>query len=93
MTAAGRDLFTPGDDALGLIGASGAALGDVSPDGATVHVGGNAVTVAPEMRPAIARLRTRRRLAGCSITNRCVDSSTTLLESRGDGDDGAEPQV
>lgn len=63
LTAAGRDLLTPGADALRLT--DPAALGDVSTDGATVHVNGRAAAVSPEMRPAVARLRTSRRLAGC----------------------------
>jgi hypothetical protein len=32
--------------------------------------------VAPEMRPAIARLRTSRRLAGASTMSPCTGSST-----------------
>jgi hypothetical protein len=67
LTAAGRDLLTPGADALRLTHPAGAAatLADVDADGAAVRVRGRPVAVAPEMRLAIARLRTSRRLAGC----------------------------
>ncbi|TQJ49273.1 hypothetical protein FBY26_0951 [Phycicoccus sp. SLBN-51] len=67
LTAAGRDLLTPGADALRLTHPTGpnATLGDVSPDGASIRIAARAATVAPEMRPAVARLRTSRRLAGC----------------------------
>ena len=67
ITAAGRDLLTPGADALRLTdpAAPDATLGDVTPDGAAIVVDSRTVPVAPEMRPAVARLRTSRRLAGC----------------------------
>lgn len=65
LTAAGRDLYTPGADAIRLLGATYVALGDVSPDGSTIHTDGTPHTVPAEMRPAVARLRTSRRLAGC----------------------------
>jgi hypothetical protein len=67
LRAAGRDLLTPGSDALRLTHPAGpsASLGDVSPDGGIVRVDGRPMIVAPEMRPAVARLRTSRRLAGC----------------------------
>jgi hypothetical protein len=65
LTSAGRDLFTPGADALRLLGPTCPSLGDVSPDGSTIHTDGTPHTVPAEMRPAEARLRTSRRLAGC----------------------------
>ncbi|KQV71259.1 hypothetical protein ASC64_04220 [Nocardioides sp. Root122] len=67
LTAAGRDLLTPGADALRLTHptAPAATLADVETDGSSVRIGGDLVAVAPEMRLAIARLRTSRRLAGC----------------------------
>lgn len=65
LTAAGRDLYTPGADALGQVGVDirTAAIRHIAPDGSTVE--GATGQVPPPMRPAIARLRTSRRLAGC----------------------------
>jgi hypothetical protein len=67
LGAAGRDLLTPGADALRLThpDAQRAKLHDVTADGGALHVAGETVTVAPEMRDAVARLCTSRRLAGC----------------------------
>ncbi|QWC83726.1 hypothetical protein KLP28_08685 [Nocardioidaceae bacterium] len=67
LTAAGRDFYTPGMDALAYVAPTAADLlvRDVAPDGATVHVEGQDVPVPAERRDAVARLRTSRRVAGC----------------------------
>jgi len=67
LRAAGRDFYTPGTDALRRTHASAETLTleDVTPDGTTITADGTQHTVTPEMRPAVARLRTSRRLAGC----------------------------
>lgn len=73
LTAADRNLYTPGHDVLGQthINAQLARLADVTPNGAKVRVAaapypdGEWVDVHPMHQPAIARLRTSRRLAGC----------------------------
>jgi hypothetical protein len=67
LTAAGRDLLTPGADALRLAHPRGESLtlGDVDPNGSTIRIDGRAIDIAPEMQTAVARLRTSRRLAGC----------------------------
>jgi hypothetical protein len=73
LTAADRNLFTPGSDVLGQthVNAQRARLADVTPDGAKVRVAatplpdGEWVDVHPMHQPAVARLRTSRRLSGC----------------------------
>lgn len=67
LTAAGRDLYTPGMDALAALhpAASAALLSDVAPDGSTVAVEGTPLVVADHLRAPLARLRSSRRLAGC----------------------------
>ncbi|GAA2165154.1 hypothetical protein [Pedococcus bigeumensis] len=66
LAAAGRDLYTPGIDALTQThpGSHRVALRDVAPDATTIHVRGTARPVGPMRRPALARLRTSRQLAG-----------------------------
>lgn len=70
LTAAGRDLYTPGMDALWQThpAADTVRLADISADGATVHVNGQPTNIAAMRQPAIARLRTSRRLSGCLET-------------------------
>lgn len=52
-----------------------ARLADVTPDGSAIHLGkdytleGPWVEVADRYRPAVARLRTSRRLAGCTASD------------------------
>jgi hypothetical protein len=67
LAAAGRDLYTPGMDALWQThpDADSVRLADIGPDGATVHLAGQALSIAPMRRAAVAKLRTSRRLAGC----------------------------
>ncbi|WP_460964980.1 hypothetical protein [Pedococcus soli] len=66
LTAAGRDLHTPGTDALWQTkpAAHAAALRDVAADGCSLTHDGNTTPVHPMRQPALARLRTSRRLAG-----------------------------
>ena len=67
LTAAGRDVYTPGIDALIQTHpkAHQVTLGDVATDGSVVRVDGSEVQVDSMRRAAIARLRTSRQLAGC----------------------------
>lgn len=67
MTAAGRDFYTPAMDALGQLhpAAQHATLADVDPYGHTVTIGKETLPVPVPARPALARQRTSRRLAGC----------------------------
>lgn len=67
FTAAGRDLYTPGMDALAALhpAASEASLADIASDGSTVFVDGSVLTVPAHLRLPLARLRSSRRLAGC----------------------------
>jgi hypothetical protein len=70
LTAAGRDLWTPGMDALWQThpDADTVRLADISTDGATVQLSDRVVDIAPMRRLAVARLRSSRRLAGCLDT-------------------------
>jgi hypothetical protein len=70
LTAAGRDLCTPGIDALTQTHprAHQARLADVSTDGSHVRVDGIELDVDPMRRPALVRLRASRQLAGCLPT-------------------------
>jgi hypothetical protein len=70
LTAAGRDLYTPGMDALHQTqpAATTAVLADVAPDGSTLTHNETTTMVDPMRRPALARLHSSRRLAGCLPT-------------------------
>lgn len=65
LTAAGRDHYTAGGDALRRIGASYARVGDLEADATHIRVRSQRVAVPAACRPALQRLRTSRRLAGC----------------------------
>ncbi len=77
LTAVDREAWTSGMDALGQThrNAQHARLADVTPDGAHVCVATDAnlnktwVDVHPRHQPAVARLRTSRRLAGCGASD------------------------
>lgn len=67
LTVAARDIYTPGMDALTQTApnATRSTLADIAPDGTTITHQGGIVDVSPMRRPALARLHTSRRLAGC----------------------------
>ncbi|WP_160010059.1 hypothetical protein [Nocardioides sp. AX2bis] len=71
LSAASRDFWTAGMDALGHTHpqAQHATLAEVAPDGSAVYVAGSWVPVVPAGRQPVAALRTSRRLAGCVETD------------------------
>ena len=67
LTAASRDHWTPGMDALGQTDPAEqhATIGDVASDSTAVGLGGQWTPIDPAKQPAVARLRTSRRLSRC----------------------------
>ncbi|GAA2735202.1 hypothetical protein GCM10009867_17020 [Pedococcus aerophilus] len=67
LTAAGRDLYTPGLDALRRThpDAEDTTLADIPHDGSHITLRGHDIPVHQDHQPALARLRTSRHLAGC----------------------------
>lgn len=66
-TAAGRDFFTPAEDALVQLGVHTrhTPLGDIAGDGSSIIVDGETVNVPQQFRLALAGQATSRRLSGC----------------------------